>query len=112
MGFIFTLLSGFSLRFWLYVAASFGFAFLVAGAYVKGRMDCSNAVEIAQLEADIAALKAANASLQRDAEQARVDADTLADLEGIINETLAHIADGDCFSADESDRLRKLWTNR
>lgn len=101
---------GLSSRVYLYGFLALLCGSLLLGAYAKGRLDCGARVNTAKLTAQIAALKAANESLRRDAEAALKDAAESAKLEAYIHELEDSIIDGDCFTDAESDRLRKLWS--
>jgi len=107
---LFGLASGLSARFWLYGMVSILALSIVGGAYFKGRLDCGANVKVAKYQAQIAALQAANKSLRKDAAQALRDAEEVDALERYINELEDTLIDGDCFTAAESDRLRKLWS--
>lgn len=54
-------------------------------------------------------LKARDEAMADDAKKAAAAAETMAKLQGAIDELENKISVGECFSADDVERLRSLW---
>lgn len=87
----------------LALVASYG------GVYLKGRMDCNAAHQLAELRQANKLLRESLKVLKEDSEQAQQNSERDAELQEKIDETLKAIGDGNCFTPAESERLRKLW---
>lgn len=96
-------------RLMLYAAGFMAIALVASGIYLKGRMDCGNAVRVAELEAQLVAAKRSMEILRRDKEAADIDNERLAELEKRYYEMEDALIDGECFTDAESERLRGLW---
>jgi len=109
--------------FWLIANPRIAFAGLAVmallslgtGLYVKGRMDASHKIEVAQLRADKAALEArielTNKLVKANAVQAAKDQEALDQLEGTANELLNKLEDAErlCLTGTDTDGVRSLW---
>ena len=85
-------------------AAGSGFA----GWKVRDKFcqDSKHRSEIASLQRQI---KARDEASKQDAERAKVDAEALAKLEDKTRELETKISRGQCFTDDDSNRVRDLW---
>ncbi len=87
------------------------------GLYVKGRLDASHKIEVAQLRADKLALeeriKLTNQLVKADAVQAVKDQDALESYQGQANELLNKLEDAErvCLTGNDTDSVRSLWRN-
>lgn len=66
----------------------------------------SERARVKALEDNIAKIAAAH---KADAARAETNAAEIERLEGIIRDTEAKITAGECFSADDAERVRSLW---
>lgn len=87
----------------------------MAGAYVKGRMDCSEAAHVAQLQADkrqllaeLAEREARTLADQAQAERDRAERERLEEANRNLQNELED-PDRVCLDAPDVDRLRNLW---
>lgn len=103
------LLAGRAIWYFVYGAVAATAAGILVGAYYKGRSDCYNATEVAQLKAELRLKEHYIQVLEEDAREAEKDHQYYEKLDAEIKEMQKHITDGDCFSADESNRLRNIF---
>jgi hypothetical protein len=84
-------------------------AFIATGTYLAGK----HAAQVASLEDALEATKKTVATRDQaakaDQEQAAADEAEIAALETQLKELTDGIKNGDCLSADDVERLRKLW---
>lgn len=103
------LFGGLSLKLWLYTIVLAGVLSVVAGAYIKGRIDCSHSGEIAQLKEQNKALKYAMTTLEADGKAATSANVSLQQFKSKADGIENKVTDGKCFSDVESNSLRGLW---
>lgn len=106
----FLALLGFSrLKFFLIAGGIAAALAIVSGAYVKGRLDCNAAVQLQKLRDENRILRKSIKFLEEDGKSADRDSKADAEFEKKVKDIEDQIADGACFTRDESERLRKLW---
>tara|TARA_R110000796_G_scaffold72391_3_gene163688 strand:- start:435 stop:770 length:336 start_codon:yes stop_codon:yes gene_type:complete len=108
MGWILALLGG-RLKLFLILGALAGALTVVSGAYVKGRLDCGNAVALQKLRDENRILRKSIQFLQEDGERADKDAADMKEYDKKAEDIEDNITTGDCFTRDDARRLRSLW---